>query len=170
MVENIYQSLITVNPWTFIAVICNLFIQMYILKRFLLDKVNAVLQARKEQATKQLEDARLAKEEAETMKSDYEASISNAKAEADEIMTTAQKTATARSEELINEARTTATQIKQKAEADIALERKKAVNDIKDEIGGIAMEIASKVVEREIKEADHKDLIDEFIQKVGDAS
>ncbi len=160
MVENIYQSLITVSPWTFIAVICNLFIQMYILKRFLLDKVNAILQARKEQATKQLEDARLAKEEAETMKSDYEASISNAKAEADEIMTTAQKTAPARSEALI----------KQKAESDIALERKKAVNDIKDEIAGIAMEIASKVVEREIKEADHKDLIDEFIQKVGDAS
>ena len=33
-----------------------------------------------------------------------------------------------------------------------------------------AMEIASKVVEREIKEADHKDLIDEFIKNVGEAS
>ena len=47
---------------------------------------------------------------------------------------------------------------------------KKAVNEVKDEIGGIAMEIASKVVEREISEADHKDLIDEFIKNVGEAS
>ena len=43
-------------------------------------------------------------------------------------------------------------------------------NEAKDEIGGMAMEIASKVVEREIKEADHKDLIDEFIKNVGEAS
>ena len=61
-------------------------------------------------------------------------------------------------------------QYKQKAEADIAQERKKAVNEVKDEIGGIAMEIASKVVEREISEKDHKDLIDEFIKNVGEAS
>ena len=57
-----------------------------------------------------------------------------------------------------------------KAEADIAQERKKAVNEVKDEIGGIAMEIASKVVEREIREEDHRDLIDEFIKNVGEAS
>jgi F-type H+-transporting ATPase subunit b len=82
----------------------------------------------------------------------------------------AQKTATARSEELLSEARAQATALKQKAEADIEQEKKKAVNEIKDEIGGIAMEIASKVVEREISENDHKDLIDEFIRNVGEAS
>ena len=74
------------------------------------------------------------------------------------------------SEELLGEARAQAAALKQKAEADIAQERKKAVNEVKDEIGGMAMEIASKVVEREIKEADHQDLIDEFIKNVGEAS
>ena len=49
-------------------------------------------------------------------------------------------------------------------------ERKKAVNDLKNEIGGMAVEIAGKVVEREINEADHQALIDEFIRNVGDAS
>ncbi len=170
MLENVYQALIAVNVWTFIAIICNLFIQMYLFKRFLLDKVNAVLEERKAIATTQLADAKQAKEEAETMKAEYAASIANAKEEADDIVSRAQKTATARSEELIGEARAQATQLKQKAEADIALEKKKAINDIKDEIGGIAMEIASKVVEREMNEADHKELIDKFIQNVGDAS
>ena len=41
--------------------------------------------------------------------------------------------------------RAQAAALKQKAEADIAQERKKAVNEVKDEIGGMAMEIASKV-------------------------
>ena len=80
------------------------------------------------------------------------------------------ETATARSEELLGEARAQAAAMKQKAEADIAQQRKKAVNEVKDEIGGIAMEIASKVVEREIQQADHQELIDSFIQNVGEAS
>ena len=60
--------------------------------------------------------------------------------------------------------------IRRKAEADIAQEKKKAINEVKDEIGGLAMDIAGKVVEKEINEADHKKLIDEFIKNVGEAS
>ena len=60
--------------------------------------------------------------------------------------------------------------IRKKAEADIAQEKKKAVNDIKNEIGGMAVDIAGKVIEREISEKDHKKLIDEFIQNVGETS
>ena len=109
-------------------------------------------------------------DEAEAMKAEYEQNLQNARAEANEIVANAQKTATARGEEIVGEARAQAAALKQKAEADIAQERKKAVNEVKDEIGGIAMEIASKVVEREIREEDHRDLIDEFIKNVGEAS
>lgn len=48
--------------------------------------------------------------------------------------------------------------------------KKKAVNEVKGEIGGIAMDIAGKVIEREINEKDHEKLIDEFISNVGEAS
>ena len=54
-----------------------------------------------------------------------------------------------------------------RAAADIEQEKKKAINEAKDEIGGLAMDIAGKVVEKEINEADHKKLIDDFISKVG---
>ena len=125
---------------------------------------------RKAKADSQIADAQKLRTEAEAMKAEYEQNLQNARTEANQIVATAQKTATARSEEIVGEARAQAAALKQKAEADIAQERKKAVNEVKDEIGGIAMEIASKVVEREIKEADHKDLIDEFIKNVGEAS
>ena len=75
-----------------------------------------------------------------------------------------------REEEIVGEARAEAASIRAAAEADIAQERKKAVNDLKNEIGGMAVEIAGKVVEREINESDHQALIDEFIRNVGDAS
>ena len=166
----LYQALITLDGWTFVAQICNLMIQLVIFKKLLLNPVKKVIAERKAKADSQIADAAKLRTEAEAMKAEYEQNLQNARAEANQIVARAQKTATARSEEIVGEARAQAAALKQKAEADIAQERKKAVNEVKDEIGGMAMEIASKVVEREIKEADHKDLIDEFIKNVGEAS
>ena len=166
----LYQALITLDGWTFVAQICNLMIQLAIFKKLLLNPVKKVIAERKAKADSQIADAQKLRTEAEAMKAEYEQNLQNARTEANQIVAAAQKTATARSEELLGEARAQAAALKQKAEADIAQERKKAVNEVKDEIGGMAMEIASKVVEREIREADHKDLIDEFIKNVGEAS
>ena len=166
----LYQALITLDGWTFLAQICNLMIQLVIFKKFLLKPIKQVIADRKAKADSEIADAQKLRTEAEAMKAEYEQNLQNARTEANQIVSAAQKTATARSEEIVGEARAQAAALKQKAEADIAQERKKAVNEVKDEIGGIAMEIASKVVEREISEKDHKDLIDEFIKNAGEAS
>ena len=166
----LYQALITLDGWTFLAQVCNLMIQLVIFKKLLLNPVKKVIADRKAKADSEIADAQKLRTEAEAMKAEYEQNLQNARTEANQIVAAAQKTAAARSEELLGEARAQAAALKQKAEADIAQERKKAVNEVKDEIGGMAMEIASKVVEREIKEADHQDLIDEFIKNVGEAS
>ena len=163
------QELVTIIPWTFVAQICNLFIQCWLIKKFLFKPVCAIIEKRRALADSQIQDAKKAKEEADAMKADYEAEMAKAKATANSILQDAQKDAAARSEAMIQEAQTQAAGIKAKAEADIAQE-KKAVNDIKNEIGGIAMDIAGKVIEREISEEDHKKLIDEFIENVGEAS
>ena len=166
----LYQALITLDGWTFLAQICNLMIQLVIFKKFLLKPIRQVIADRKAKADSEIADAQKLRTEAEAMKAEYEQNLQNARTEANQIVARAQKTAAARGEEIVGEARAQAAALKQKAEADIAQERKKAVNEVKDEIGGIAMEIASKVVEREISEKDHKDLIDEFIKNVGEAS
>ena len=166
----LYQALITLDGWTFVAQICNLMIQLFIFKKLLLNPVKKVIAERKAKADSQIADAQKLRTEAEEMKAAYEQNLQNARAEANQIVASAQKTAAARTEEMLGEARAQAAALKQKAEADIAQERKKAGNEVKDEIGGMAMEIASKVVEREIREQDHQDLIDEFIKNVGEAS
>ena len=164
------QELVTIIPWTFIAQICNLFIQMYLIKRFLFKPVMEVLEKRRTLADAQIQDAKQAREEAQAMKEGYEAEMAKAKETANAIVQNAQKDAAARSEALVKEAQAEAAGIRAQAEADILQEKKKAVNDIKNEIGGIAMDIAGKVIEREIREEDHRKLIDEFIENVGEAS
>ena len=164
------QELVGIVPWTFIAQICNLFLQVYLIKRFLFKPINEVLAKRKAMADAQLRDAAKAKDEAQAMKDEYEKSMAEAKNKASEILTSAQRNASLQSEEILKQANAQAVAIKEKAESDIAQEKRKAVNEIKDEIGGMAVDIAGKVIQREISEEDHKKLIDDFIANVGEAS
>ena len=52
------QALVTIIPWTFIAQILNLFIQMYLIKKFLFKPINEVLAKRRELADKEIKEAR----------------------------------------------------------------------------------------------------------------
>ena len=165
---DLYQSLVTVNPVTLIAQICNLFIQLLVVKIFFLDKIKAILDQRREAADKQITDAEAAKAEAMAIKAAYEENMAQSKAKADDILMNAQRSANARSEEIISQAQKAAAQIKSKASSDIEMEKKKAINDAKNEISGLAMAIAGKVVERELNTADQSDLIDRFIAELGE--
>ena len=164
----LYQSLVAVNPITLIAQICNLFIQLFLFKKFFWNKIIAILDQRREAADQEIADAKAAHAEAAAIKETYEQNMKQAKETADGILASAQKTATLRSEEIISQAQAAAAQIKSKASADIQLERKKAVNDAKNEISGLAMAIAGKVVGRELNPQDQAGYFDRFIDELGD--
>ena len=166
--ETIYQSLVAVNPVTLIDQICNLFIQLFVFKKFFWDKLLNILDQRRKAADQEISDAKAAHAEADAIKAAYEQNMKEAKEKADGILLNAQKTATARSEEIIGQAQAAAAQIKSKASSDIEMEKKKAINDAKNEISGLAMAIAGKVVERELNTADQTGLIDRFIDELGD--
>ena len=166
--DTLYQSLVTVNPVTLIAQICNLFIQLLIVKIFFLDKIKAILDQRREAADKQITEAETATSDALAIKQTYEQNMLEAKVKADDLLLTAQRTANSRSEEILAQAQQQAAQIKSKAAADIELEKKKAINEAKNEISDLAMAIAGKVVARELNANDQADMIDRFIDELGD--
>ena len=167
--ESLYQSLVAVEPVTLIAQICNLFLQMFLFKKFLYDKVVAILDKRREAADKQITEAESAKQEALAIKQTYEQNMLEAKQQAEDILSRANKTAAARTEEMLGQAKQEASRIKQKAASDIALEKKKAINDAKDEISGISMAIAEKVVERQLDDGDQQKLVEQFIDRLGES-
>ncbi len=164
---DLYQSLVTVNPVTLIAQICNLFLQMLLVKIFFLDKIKAIIDARREAADKEITDAKAARDEAMAIKANYEQNMRESKAKAEQLLHSAQQTAAQRGEQIIGEAQRTAAAIKRKAEAEIAQEKKRALNDAKNEISDIAMVIATKVVGRELNADDHAKMVDHFIDELG---
>ena len=166
--KELYQSLVAVEPFTLVVTILNLFVQLFIIKKFFLDKILKVIDQRREATDKEIAEAVAAKQEAQTIKETYENNMLQAKAEAGQILAAARKTADARSEEIIRDAQAQAVQLKQKAAQDIEQEKKKALNEAKDEISDIAMSIAGKVVGRSLNDADQTQLVDEFIDRLGD--
>ena len=101
------------------------------------------------------------------METEYKEKLSVAAETGERLVKEAVARGQAREEEIIRQANREAASIMDKAAADIAQEKKKAINDAKDEISGIAIAIAEKVVEREINVRDQQQLVDDFIKGLG---
>ncbi|MBR1711279.1 MAG: F0F1 ATP synthase subunit B [Clostridia bacterium] len=164
------QQLVSIAPWTLIFQICNLLLLVFLFKKFLFKPVTEILEKRKAEIDVQYAEAEKAENEAKALKVNYEQKMSNAREEADRVIKTATESANALSDTIVSKARSEADSLKRRAENEIELERRKAFDDVKNEIGDIALEIASQVIDREISQKDHETFIDDFIRNVGEAS
>lgn len=158
----------SIDLTTILGTIINTLILFLVLRHFLFDKVNAVLDSRKTEVAKTYEDADAALNNAKQLESEYTEKLSAAKEESAEIVKNATKKAQSRSEEIIADAKDEARGIVDKANADIEKEKKRAVNQIKDEISDMALSIASRVVSKEIDGKTHEKLIESFIDEIGE--
>lgn len=163
-----YQALVDFKYWTFIAQICNLLIQMLLFKKFLFKPVQAIIAKRRQEVDKIYDDAEEAKASAESDKAEYAQKLHDANEEAARIVRNATERAGKQGDEILQEAQLRAEAMLKKADEDIAQERVKAMNEIKNDISEMALDIAAKVVEKEIKPEDHASLIEQFIASVGD--
>lgn len=155
------------TPWEIIVTICNTLITFLVIKKFLFKPVRKMMAAREEEVQTMYTAAEKAQTEAEQLRSEYTERLSKAKEEAAEIVGSATRRATVRSEEILKESSQQAAAMMKKAESTIEQERKKAMNELKDEVASLSVMIASKVVERDVNDADHERFIEDFIEKVG---
>lgn len=159
-------EIISLNIWHIIATIANLLILTLIIKKFLFKPVQKILAERKGQVDEIYKTAEDAAAHAESDKKLYAEKLEGAHEEAESIVKAATQRADRLSDEIVADARAKAADTMKKAEDDIALEKKKAMNELKDEISEISVKIAENVVGREIKEDDHRDMIDSFIDNL----
>lgn len=164
------QQFISIAPWTVIFQILNLLLLMVLFKKYLFKPVMEILEKRQAEIEGHYQEAQQAETDAKAMKADYESKMSGARQEADRVIKAATESANAMSASIVEDARTQADQLKRRAQTEIDLERRRAFDEVKGELSGIALDIASQVIEREVNEKDHEAFIDEFIKNVGEAS
>ena len=164
-----FEEFLGVNPWTALFVLLNTLTIFFVASKFLFKPVMKIIADRQNEIDGMYSAAGAARDEAEAMKAEYTAKLSDANAASDRIIKDAVVRAQRREEDIIRQANAEAQAIVDKAVADAVLEKKKAINDAKDEISGISLAIAEKVVERSLAPADQEKLIDDFLNNLGDA-
>ena len=161
-------DIISVNIWQILISLINLLILFLMLKKFLFKPVQNMMAARQAQVDQVYQDADERLQSATQMKQEYEQRLSTARDEADTLVKNATTTAQKRGDELLSEAQQQAARLKQKAEEEIEQQKKQMLNEVRQDISELAVDIASKVIEREIKQGDYDAFVDEFIRNVGD--
>ena len=163
-----FEAFIGVNFWTALFTLLNTLTIFFVARHFLFRPVMKIIKDRQKEIDGMYSDADTAKGEAHAMRNEYQQKLADAQATSDRIVKEAVARGQSRQEEIIRQAQQEASAIMDKASADIELERKKAINDAKNEISGIAIAIAGKVVGRELNEKDQAALVDHFIDELGD--
>ena len=163
-------DIISVNLWNTLLSLANLVIIFLIIRKFLFKPVQKVMTERQNQVDKIYSDAGESLNAAKELKQEYEQHMASARQEADDLIKNATRSAQRKSDQILAEANSQAAHVKQKADAEIAQQKKQMLKDVRSEISELAVDIASKVVEREISQKDYDGFVNEFIQNVGEQS
>lgn len=164
-----FESFLGVNPWTSLFILLNTLTIFFVAKKFLFQPVMKIITDRQKEIDDMYANADSAKQQAMELCSEYQHKLSAAHEASERIVKEAVARGQSREEDILRKANEEANAILEKAAADIALEKKKAINEAKDEISGISMAIAEKVVERQLNADDQQHLIEKFIDDLGDA-
>ena len=163
-----FEAFVGVNFWTALFVLLNTLTIFFVAKKFLFGPVMKIIQERQKEIDDMYEAAGTAKDNAAALETEYKQKLSVAAETSERMVKEAVARGQSREEEIIRQANREADAIRDKAAVDIAQEKKKAINDAKDEISEMAMAIAGKVVGRALNAADQASLVDHFINELGE--
>lgn len=145
----------------------NVLILFAFLSYMLFNPVRDFLKKRRDRIAGELENAAQDKAAAAQMKAEYETRLKEIDKEAEQILEAARKKAKAREAQIVEEARAEAARMMERAGREIELERRKAMDDMKQEIVSIASVMAAKVVAASIDARVQDTLIDETLKEMG---
>lgn len=162
-----FEQFVGVNVWTMIFAWINLLILYLFLKKILFKPLKNMIDSRQKEIDDMYSDAESSRTDAAALKSEYEEKISHAEEESEEILRTAHRRAQLKEEEILREANDKAARAIERAEEQIEQEKKRAINEVKNEVSGLAIDIAAAVIGRDVSAGEHEDLINDFIDNIG---
>lgn len=139
-----------------------------LLSYILFNPVRDMLEKRRQRVAEEQETAKRERQEAIAYKEEYEQKLKEIKKEAEEILSEARKKAMKNEAKIVAEAKEEAARIMERANAEIELEKKHALDDMKQEMIAIATMMAQKVVAASIDTKVQEGLIEETLKEMGE--
>lgn len=142
---------------------------LLLLKKYAFKPLMGIMQQREQYISNEIDSAEKQNAESKKLVEEQRALLQEARVEAQTMLENAKKQADEVREEIIREARSESVRMKESASAEIQKEKEQAVAAIQKQVASLSVLIASKVIEKELKEDDQSSLINKYIKEAGEA-
>lgn len=157
--------------WSSIFITLIAFLILYwLLSRYAIGPLMSVMEKRRELVLGQLNEASATREEAAAYVEQQKEALQQARKDAYDIIEQSRQTSGKQADQLIAQAKEESVRLKDEALRDIESEKNKAMAALRGEVGRVSVQIASKLIEKEIDEKSNEGLVDQYLKDVGTKS
>lgn len=150
-----------------VVVTLSFVILLALLKKYAWNAVVGMMDKREEKISGDLDSAEQSRKKAEDLEEKRQTQLNSSRAEATEIIRNAKSTGESIRQQLLSEAEEQVGQMREKAQADISNERENALESVKDDVADLSLQIAEKILNKELSPQAHSALIDQYIESIG---
>ena len=142
-------------------------ILMWLLNKYAFGPLFGVMEKRRQLILEQMNTAESSRQAAEASMAEQKAALEEARKEAYTILEQARATSSKQADDIVQAAKSEADRLKNDALNDIESEKNKAISALRTEVGGISVQIASKIIEKQVDEKSQEEIVDKYLKEVG---
>ena len=153
----------------FILITGSFLLLIFLVKKYAWGNITSVLDERAEKISSDIDGAEEARKKAEELASKREAELAGSRTEAKTIIENAKGTAEKSRADILAEAKLEAGRLKEKANQEIAQNKAEALQSVKGDVADLTISLAGKIISKNLDSQGHKELIDQYIDQLGEA-
>lgn len=148
-------------------VMISFLILMYLIKLVAWKPITKMMQNRSDKIANDIDSAKNSRDKAAELAQKRQAELDKTREDASAIMNTAKQNGQKQREQIVEDARNEASNLKSSAEKDIEQQRQEALANFRKDVASLSIEIASKIISKELNEDDQKELVNSYIEGLG---
>ena len=153
----------------FILIAGSFLLLIFLVKKYAWGNITSILDQRAEKISSDIDGAEEARKKAEELASKREAELAGSRTEAKTIIENAKETAEKSRADILAEAKLEAGRLKEKANQEIAQNKAEALQSVKGDVADLTISLAGKIISQNLDSQAHKELIDQYIDQLGEA-
>lgn len=140
----------------------NMAIVFLIVWKLMYKPISRYMEQRKNQIKKQIEEAAAKQSEAEQLKARYDDMVLNAQSLAADLIEKSKYAADEQARQIVAAAQTSASEYMSRSKRDVQVLKSRAKEEMRGEITDMAVQIARKILKREVSPEDNKEIIESY--------
>lgn len=137
-----------------------------LVKHYAWTPITNMMEKRNQKITSDLDYADKERQNAENLKQQRETALKNSKVEAVQIVANAKKSGETQRQSIVDQAHSEAQEIQSQAQVNAQKAKQEAMKSVQKDVAQLSVDIASKIIGRELSVNDQENLIDSYIKEL----